>query len=46
MMKFFAKIIFFILSILNNVISFLTKKDFINYLYDFLRQNYSKKKNW
>ncbi len=44
MMKFFAKIIFFILSILNNVVSFITKKDFINYLYDFLRQNYSKKK--
>ena len=44
MMKLLAKTIFIIIFIFDQIIYFLLKKNFSNYLYDFLRQKYSKKK--
>lgn len=41
MFKFLAKIIFYILKILDNILFFIFKRNFRYYLYDFLRDNYS-----
>ena len=41
MFKFLAKIIFYFLKILDDILFLIFKKNFRYYLYDFLRNNYS-----